>query len=146
MFSNLFFQPLGKLYAYTRLPFEAIDCVLLSRVFDKLIDKYNLKEVYAFVCIITVSGYDKTDPDLKLLKRLLAVSKAENLTFDTEKCVFEKKQTDSLWHRVSHLKIQPDPKRLRPLHELLRTPKSKTQLQRAICTFVTMLKPHFSSN
>ena len=50
------------------------------------------------------------------------------------KCVFEKNQIDLLGYRVSHLKIRPDPERLRPLRELP-LPKSKTELQRAIGMF-----------
>ena len=100
---------------------------------DQLIDKYRLKGVFAYVDNITVSGYDNADHDLKL-KALLAASQAENLTFNTDKCVFEKNQIDLLGYRVSHLKIRPDLKRLRPLRELP-LPKSKTELQRAIGMF-----------
>ena len=66
-----------------------------QRVIDRLIEKYFLKRVYAFVDNITVSGYDKAEHDLKL-KALLAASEAENLTFNTDKCVFEKNQKDLL--------------------------------------------------
>ena len=92
-----------------------------------------LTGVYAYVDNTTVSGYDKADHDLKL-KALLAVSEAENLSLNTNKCVFKKNQIDLLEYRVSHLKIQPDPERLRPLRELP-MPKSKTELQRAIAMF-----------
>ena len=128
------FEACGKLYQYTRLPFGVTNGVsYFQRVIDQLIDKYRLKGVYAYVDNIAVSGYDKADHDLKL-KALLAGSKAENLTFNTDKCVFEKNQIDLLGYRVSHLKIRPDPERLRPLRELP-LPKSKTELQRAIGMF-----------
>ena len=128
------FEACGKLYQYTRLPFGVTNGVsYFQRVIDQLIDKYRLKGVYAYVDNITVSGYDKADHDLKL-KALLAASEAENLTFNTDKCVFEKNQIDLLGYRVSHLKIRPDPERLRPLRELP-LPKSKTELQRAIGMF-----------
>ena len=128
------FEACAKLYQYTRLPFGVTNGVsYFQRVIGQLIDKYRLKEVYAYVDNITVSGYDKADHDLKL-KALLAASEAENLTFNTDKCVFEKNQIDLLEYRVSHLKIRPDPERLRPLRELS-LPKTKMELQRAIGMF-----------
>ena len=53
--------------------------------------------------------------------------------------MFEKNQIDLLGYCVSHLKIQPDTERLRPLREL-RLPKSKTDLQKAIGLFSYYVK------
>ena len=129
------FEACGKLYQYTCLSFGVTNGVsYFQHMIDQLIDKYHLKGVYAYVDNITVFGYDKADHDLKL-KALLAASKAENLTFNTDKCVFEKNQIDLLGYYVSHQKIQSDPKQLHPLHELT-LPKSITELQRAIGIFL----------
>ena len=48
--------------------------------------------------------------------------------------MFEKNKIDLLGYRVSHIKIQSDPKLLHPLRELA-LPKSKTEPERAIGMF-----------
>ena len=47
---------------------------------------------------------------------------------------FAKSEINLLGYRVSHLKIQPDPERLRPLRELL-VPSTKKELLRALGMF-----------
>ena len=128
------FEACGKLYQYTRLPFGVTNGVsYFQRVIDRIIEKYHLNGVYAYVDNITVSGKDKDDHDFKL-QALLDAAEIENLTFNNDKCLFQKKQIDLLGYRVSHLKMQPDPERLRPLRDLP-LPECKTELKRAIGMF-----------
>ena len=122
------FKTCGKLYQYTCFLFGVTNGVsYFQHVIDQLIDKYHLKGVYAYVDNITVSDYGKANLDLKL-KVLLEASETENLIFNTDKCKFEKNQIDLLGYHVSHLKIQPDPEQLHPLHKLP-WPKTKIELK-----------------
>ena len=124
----------GKLYQYTRLPFGVTNGVsFFQRIVNELIAKYELHGTYAYLDSITVSCVNKSDHDVKL-KALIEAAEAEKLTFNFDKCVFAKSEIELLGYRVLHLKIQPDPERLRPLHELP-VPSTKKELLRALGMF-----------
>ena len=128
------FEADGKLYQYTRIPFGVTNGVsFFQRVVNELIAKYELHGTYAYLDNITVSGVNKSDHDAKL-KTLIKAAEAEKLTFNFDKCVFAKSEVDLLGYQVSHLKIQPDPERLRPLRKLP-VPSTKKELLRALGMF-----------
>ena len=128
------FEADGKLYQYTRLPFGITNGVsFFQRLIDEIISKNNLKGTYAYLDNITVSGHDQADHDRKL-EQLLNAASQENLSFNETKCIFSQSEIDILGYRVSHLKIKPDPERLRPLIELPQ-PKTKKELQRIVGMF-----------
>ena len=76
---------------------------------------------------------NKSDHDAKL-KALIETAEAEKLVFNFDKCVFAQSEINMLGYRVSHLKIQLDSKRLRPLRELP-VPSTKEELLRALGMF-----------
>ena len=128
------FEADGKLYQYTRLPFGVTNGVSsFQRIVNELIVKYELHGTYAYLENITVSGVNKSDHDAKL-NAMIEVAEAEKLTFNFDECVFAKSEIDLLGYRVSHLKIQPDPERLRSLRELP-VPSTKKELLRALGMF-----------
>ena len=140
------FEADGKLYQYTRLPFGVTNGVsYFQRFIDSLIEKYSLKRTYAYVDNITVCGVSNTDHDANL-KALLDAAQKEGLTFNAEKCFYNKSEISLLGYKVSYLKIRPDPERLRPLLNM-RLPKSKPELQRVLGMFSYYAKwvPDFSS-
>ena len=115
------FEADGKLYQYTRLPFGVTNGVsFFQRIVNELIADC------AYLKNITLSGLNKSDYDVKL-KALIAAAEAEKLTLNFFKCVFAQSRIDLLGNRVSHLKIQPHPERLRPLREL-HVPTTKKEL------------------
>ena len=61
-------------------------------------------------------------------------AKNEGLTFNEDKCNFNQREIKLLGYNVSHAKIRPDLKRLRPLLEMP-LPQTKTELQRALGMF-----------
>ena len=140
------FEADGKLYHYTRLPFGVTNGVsYFQRFIDSLIERFSLKRTYAYVDNITVCGTSISDHDANL-KALLEAAKKEGLTFNPEKCLYNRSEICLLGYKVSHLQIQPDPERLRPLLKMS-LPKSKPGLQRVLGMFSYYAKwvPDFSS-
>ena len=75
------FEAEGKLYQYTRLPFDATNGVSFFQcVIDNFIAKYDLRNTYAYLDNITVSGKTMKDNDHDF-KTLFSAAKSENLTF-----------------------------------------------------------------
>ena len=61
------FEAEGKLSHYTRLPFGVTNGVsFFQRFIDFLIEKYQLRDTYAYLDNITVCGVDSVDHDAKL--------------------------------------------------------------------------------
>ena len=80
----------GKLYQYTRLPFGVANGVsFFQRIVNELIAKCELHGTYAYLDNTTVSGVNKNDHDAKL-KALIEAAEVEKLTFNFDKCVFER--------------------------------------------------------
>ena len=64
----------------TKLPFGVCNGVsAFQRVIDNMIEKYNLKNTYAYIDDITVTGINQTDHDANL-KALLEAAKANGFT------------------------------------------------------------------
>ena len=64
-----------------------------------MIEKYNLKNTYAYIDNITVTGINQTDHDANL-KALLEAAKANGFTFNESKSFFSVRQLDLLGYRV----------------------------------------------
>ena len=108
----------GKLYQYTRFPFDVTNGVsLFQRIIDNIIAKYDLRDTYVYLDNITVCGNTMKDHDHNL-KALFSTATSENLTFNSSKCVFALIEIVLLEYRISHNLIQSDPERLRPSLEL----------------------------
>ena len=138
------FEPEGKLYQYTRLPFGVTDGVsFFQRIIDNIIAKYDFRDTYAYLDNITVCGKTTKDHDHNL-KALFSAAKSENFTFNKSKCVFARTEIDLLGYRISHNLIQPDPGRLRPLLELT-LPQKKLSSKEALVCFHTTLNGFLNS-
>ena len=61
------FEAEGKLYQYTRLPFDVTNGVsFFQRIIDNIIAKYNLRDTYAYLDNITVCGKTMKDHEHNL--------------------------------------------------------------------------------
>ena len=139
------FEADGQLFQYTRLPFGVTNGVsMFQRVIQGIIQKYNLKDTYAYLDNVTIAGIDEEDHDMKL-NALRTAAKKENLTFNEEKSVIKKTEIDLLGYRISHGVIKPDPERLKPLVNLP-LPSCKSDLQRVVGMFAYYARwiPQFS--
>jgi len=83
-----------------------------------IIEKYELSGTYAYLGNVTVVGTDQADHDRRL-EAFLHAAEAENLTLNDAKYETNKTEIDLLGYRVSHNFIQPDPKPLEQLMNLL---------------------------
>ena len=128
------FEANGKLYQYCRMPFGVSNGVsTFQRIIDNLIDKYNLKQTYAYLDNVTVTGIDKNEHD-ENLKALLDAAKCEGFTFNESKSVYAVTELDLLGYRVSYNTIKLDPSRLQPLINLP-FPSTKRELKRCLGLF-----------
>ena len=128
------FEANGKLYQYCRMPFGVSNGVsTFQRIIDNLIEKYNLKQTYAYLDNVTLTGIDKNEHD-ENLKALLDAAKYEGFTFNESKSVYAVIELDLLGYRVSYNTIKPDPSRLQPLI-ILPFPSTKRDLKRCLGLF-----------
>ena len=98
-----------------------------------MIEKYNLKNTFADVENVTVTGIDQKHHDDNL-SALLKAAKAEYFTFNENKNVISVKSLDILGYRVSENKIEPAPSRLQPFLDLP-IPDTTKKLKRCLGMF-----------
>jgi len=139
------FETSGRLFQYKRLAFGVTNGVAaFQRCIDNFIKRYNLKNVYAYLDDITVTGATLAEHDINL-KLLLDAANECNLTLNETKSNFHATTLDMLRHRISHNQVRPDAQRLRPLLDLP-PPSTAKELKRVSGMFSYYSKwiPRFS--
>ena len=106
------FEGDGKLLQCTRMPFGITNGV---PCYQRKMDEFIL-------------WFDKN------LELFLSASKADNLTFNEDKCIFSTFTIDLLGYRITPGMLQPDPNRLKPLLDLKPQHDAKS-LQRVVGMF-----------
>ena len=128
------FEANGKLYQYCRMSFGVSNGVsTFQRIIDNLSEKYNLKQTYAYLDNVTLTGIDKNEHD-ENLKALLDAAKCEGFTFNESKSVYAVTELDLLGYRVLYNTIKPDPSQLQPPVNLP-FPSTKRELKRCLGLF-----------
>ena len=113
------FKANEKLPQYCRMPFGVSNVVsTFQRIIDNLIEKYNLRQTYAYLDNVTVTGIDKNEHDQNL-KAVLDEAKCKGFTFNESKSVHTVTELRFIGCRISCYTIKPDPSRLQPLINLL---------------------------
>ena len=116
------FEPGSKLHQSKRSPFDATSSVpAFHRVMDEFVRDNHLCKVCAYLDDITVTGSTLEEHD-RNLKKLLEVSRRQNLTLNAER------------FKLSHNQIKPDPQWLQPLIDLP-APRTATELKRVLEMF-----------
>jgi len=115
---NTTFEASGRLFQHKRLPFGVTNGVAaFQRYIDNFIKRFNLKNVYAYLDDITVTGATLAEHDMNL-KLLLEAPDECNLTLNETKSMFRTTTLDMLGYRISHNQVKPDPQRLQPFLDL----------------------------
>ena len=112
------FEAKGGLYQFARLPFGVTNGVAcFQREMMKFVQDYNLKAVFPYLDNLTVCGINQADHDANL-KLFLDAAEKSSLKFNDSKSIFSTRQLPALGYINEEGEIRPDPKRLRPMHEL----------------------------
>jgi len=130
---------------YCRLPVGVTNGVsCFQRIIDSVFADDELKQTFAYLDNINISGFDKADHDHNLKMFLDSASKI-NLTFNDAKFLVAVAEVDVLGYRISQGSIRPDPEHLRLLIELPMH-KSSKELKRCLGMFAYYARwiRHFS--
>lgn len=112
------FEACGILYNFTRVPFGVTNGVAcFQRIMDSFIKEGGLVGVYAYLDDVTIYGMLQEEHD-KNLRRFLETAKRRNIVYNENKCTFSTIRLSILGYVVEAGAIRPDPKRLKPLHDL----------------------------
>ena len=133
------FEALGRLYQYKRLPFGVSNgASAFQRVIDDVIQRHQLKKVYAYLDDLTVTGSTLEEHDQNL-RQLLAAAAQSGLTFNEKKSKIRQEKIQLLGHEISQGSVKPDPDRLKPLLQM-QPPESPKELKRVSGMFAYYAK------
>ena len=128
------FEADGNLFQFTRIPFGVTNGVsAFQRVISGIILENKLDQTWAYLDNVTVGGRTKDEHDMNV-QRFMNVVKRYNLTLNESKTIASVTEIQMLGYCISHLKVKPDPERMKPLLELPVPEDSKT-LKRSLGLF-----------
>lgn len=139
------FEANNQLYQFTRLSFgltNGVSC--FQRVMNSFIQKFKLKDTFAYLDDLTICGINQEEHDLNLAN-FLKCAKIFNMTFSKEKCKFSLKEIKILGYLITQGNLKPDPDRFTSLIDFP-NPSNHKSLQRLKGLFAYYSKwvPNFS--
>jgi len=112
------FEAMGRLYQYKRLPYRVTNgSAVFQKVIDEFIQRNKLKNVYAYLDDLIVTGSTREEHDQNL-KAVLNAAKCEQLTFNEEKWKLCREVIQLLRYEIKDGEVRPDPSRLQPLLDM----------------------------
>ena len=144
------FEADGNLFQFTRIPFGVTNGVsAFQRAMTELITNSKLVHTWAYLDNVTVGGLTQEEHDTNV-GRLMEIIQQHNLTLNNDKTISSVTELKMLGYCISHLKVRPDPERMKPMLELPLPTDSKA-LKRAlglfsyysnwVCRFSDKVKP-----
>ena len=133
------FEACGKLYEFKRLPFGCTNAVaIFQRTMDFFIEKYSLRNTYAYIDDVIIGGSSQEEHD-KNLAAFQSAATDFGIQVNADKCRFSQTSISFLGHIISGGQLKPDPSRFEALLSFP-TPTSLRQLNSLIGFFAYYAK------